>query len=144
MDLDPCSNLRSTVRARLSIMLNHASNRVRKRKGFIFGNGLHYDWSGLTVYFNPPYSDVLPWALKAWTAAEFCSLVNTDNSTEWWAALTEFPCFQFQFYDRISFDAPLELETSQNDRPQSMICSPGFRKMIGESFKGLGRWYRSE
>jgi len=132
VDLDPCSNSRSTIRARRSVSLETG------------GNGLLLSWRELSVFVNPPYSDVLPWALKAWEAASFCFLVNVDPSTKWWRTLVEWPTYTFLFRDRIRFKAPPGIESSSNDRAQCLICDPGFRLAIGDSFRGLGDWWKRE
>lgn len=51
VDLDPCSNAQSTVRALRTYDLSRDED------------GLRLPWFG-SVYVNPPYSDVTPWADK--------------------------------------------------------------------------------
>lgn len=131
VDLDPCSNPRSTVRARRRVMLENGEN------------GLLIPWTDLTVFVNPPYSDVLPWALKTVEAASFCFLVNVDPSTEWWRALTSWADHLFLFRERIQFDAPPSVEESGNDRAQCFICDDPFRTLLAKKFDHMGRWWRS-
>lgn len=131
VDLDPCSNSRSTVKARRTFLLSRGEN------------GLLLPWTGLSVFVNPPYSDVLPWALKTVEAETFCFLVNADPSTEWWRVLTSWGNHLLFFYDRIGFDPPPGIESSQNDRAQCLICDDVFREMIGKSFAGMGQWWRA-
>ena len=132
VDLDPCSNVRSHIKARRSCMLSRGEN------------GLLIPWTGLSVFCNPPYSNVLPFARKAWEASMFCFLLNADNSTKWYRKLTEFPVYKFDFYERIEFEAPPGVDQSDgNDRPQMMIASPDFYQLIKDSFKGLGEWWRN-
>lgn len=146
VDLDPCSNARSTVRARRSIRFGRKGKKGGKTPcgTWEYGNGLITSWRDLSVFVNPPYSDVLPWAIKAREARSFCFLVNEDSSTEWWKVLTEWRCHLFLFRSRIAFDAPPGIDSSQNNSPQAMICDPEFRKSIGEAFKGRGQWWNQE
>ena len=130
VDLDPCSNPRSTVKARTKLMLETGDN------------GLLYSWRGLSVFVNPPYSDVLPWALKTVEAETFCFLVNVDPSTEWWRVLTSWGSNLFLFRDRIDFDAPPDIDDSSNNRPQCFICDDAFRSMLGNNFERLGKWWK--
>lgn len=131
VDLDPCSNPRSTVRATAKASLE---TKV---------NGLLISWEGKSVYCNPPYSNVMPWVQKAATARTSCFLVNVDPSVEWWRALVMFPSYCFLFYDRIQFVPPPDIEVSRNDRPQALVCDPYFRDMIGDRFKGFGEWWKN-
>jgi len=131
VDLDPASNPRSTVKARRSCMLERGEN------------GLLVSWRGLSIFCNPPFSDVAPFAEKASEAESFCFLVNVDVSTRWRRRLTMFPSFTFPFYSRIEFEAPEGIETSRNDSPQEFICDPAFRERIGDAFKGYGEWWKN-
>lgn len=107
-------------------------------------NGLLVPWDGLSVFVNPPWSRIKPFALKAWEADSFCFLVLEDASTKWWEILTQFPCFRFSFNERIPFDAPPGVDTSSNDRPTCMIADPKMRAAIGNAFDKLGRWWKSD
>lgn len=83
VDFDPCSNPRSQIRARWSWSLE---------KGI---DGLKMPWRG-SGYQNFPYSDPMPWCVKAITemqigrCTELITLCKLDPSTEWWKVLTEF------------------------------------------------------
>lgn len=110
-DLDPCSNPRSTVRARRTYSLE-------KRL-----DGLKLPWSG-SVFLNWPYSEPLPWARKVITelalgrCTEAIILCKEDSSTEWWNIATSFdslaevggplwmPPDLWLFDKRIQFDEP--------------------------------------
>ena len=131
VDLDPCSNPRSTVRS-----IEKASLETNV-------NGLWLSWEGKSVYCNPPYSDVMPWVQKSSEASAYCFLVNHDSSTKWWRKLTMFPSWIFLFYNRINFKAPPGIETSKNDQCQAFVCDPHFRVMIGHAFKGFGDWWKN-
>ncbi len=141
VDLDPCSNGRSTVRARRSITLDC---KTGKRRGFEWGNGLRISWENQSVFCNPPWSNPKPWASKAWEAKMFCFLVIDDSSTEWWGILTQFPTYRFSFAKRVGFVPPPSVEESTNDRPCTLVCTPDYRRLIGNAFAGLGRWWKSE
>jgi hypothetical protein len=113
VQLDPCSNLRSTVKAKRTYSLEKKLD------------GLKLPWTG-SVFVNWPYSDPMPWAAK--TIAELdnghCTdaiiLCKLDSSTEWWKVITqrlspnaieELPdtLDLWLFNDRIQFDEPPEL-----------------------------------
>jgi hypothetical protein len=119
VDLDPCSNERSTVRARKTYQLDRGED------------GLALPWSG-SIWCNPPYSDVLPWAEKAaatvgYPPAPACGfLVNVDSSTTWWRTLTSFLPYIFLFDRRIQFVPPPGITPSTNRKPQALICNAPF------------------
>jgi hypothetical protein len=80
IDLDPCSNAKSTVKARREC-------RGRGRKG---GDGLALVWSG-HVYANPPFGKGIDrWVSRAaWYAcevptAEVIMLLPAAVDTRWW------------------------------------------------------------
>ncbi len=85
--LDPCSNQWSSVCASVSIDATLGSD------------GLAADWRLSAgnchdvVYVNPPYSDPLPWVLKACKTSflapdiNIIMLVNWDHSTEWFQSV---------------------------------------------------------
>ncbi len=130
VDLDPCSNPRSTVKAKRTCMLERGEN------------GLLESWEELSVFVNPPWSDPLPFAIKAWEADSFCFLVKEDPTTEWWSKLTAFPCYRFSFNFRVPFEPPEDVEESTNEHPSCLICCPKFfREMSVELFYGMGRWW---
>ena len=130
MDLDPCSNGRSTVRAL----------RTLDRKQ----NGLLVSWEESTVGINPPWSDPLPFAKKVWESKGFWFLIKEDPTTEWWECLTAFHCFRFSFNFRVGFEPPPGVDESTNEHPACLIVDPGFRDLIGNSFKGMGRWWEQK
>lgn len=53
IDLDPCANLLSPVRAARRILLSEG------------GDGLRDQWSGKLVFVNPPFSELLQWLRRA-------------------------------------------------------------------------------
>lgn len=96
-DLDPCSNGRSHIRASVWCALDHPIEEQR--------NGLAYDWSGQSVFCNPPYSNVLPWATKlAEHEGPWCALVKLDPTTRWWATLMSANPQVAPFRKRIKFE----------------------------------------
>jgi hypothetical protein len=46
-------------------------------------DGLEHDWSEEIVWCNPPYSNVMPWIIKAQTARRAVLLLKSDHSTKW-------------------------------------------------------------
>lgn len=104
-------------------------------------NGLLVPWYGETVFVNPPYSSVMPWALKIVEAESFCFLVNVDPSTEWWRELVKWADRMFLFRDRLDFDPPPGVEPSSNDRAQALVCDLAFYARIKLSFRGMGQWW---
>jgi len=100
VDLDPCSNPRSTVRAKRTYSLEKKLD------------GLKLPWNG-SVFLNFPYSDPLPWIMKlnedllAGRCTEAIVLCKLDSSTEWWQVLTGFEQPELWTFDkRIQFDEP--------------------------------------
>jgi len=103
VDTDPCSNPRSTVRARRAYSLERKLD------------GLALPWNG-SVFLNWPYSNPLPWAskLRAELAAGRCTsaivLAKLDTSTEWWRVLVDDASIeQWQFRCRVLFGEPPKL-----------------------------------
>jgi hypothetical protein len=126
VDLDPCSNDRSSVRS----------------KDRCTAGGLERSWSGLSVFVNPPYSNVLPWARKAPEAEAWIFLVNHDHSTRWWRELqSSGGHYQFQFHQRIAFDPPPGVEASSNSKPQVLVCNYAGYRLIGSVLDKRGRWW---
>lgn len=117
VDFDPCSNPRSTVRARRSIQLERGEN------------GLEVAWEG-SGFWNIPYSKPLPWAEKfereraAITMAGW--LVNEDHSPQWWHLITQTLPIRLDFDERLEFVPPPGVPTSKNDRPQTLLMDAPF------------------
>lgn len=76
-DLDPCSNDRSTVPARMQLRLDFGQD------GLV---GADVVDPGQRVFINPPYSKVSPW-IAAYKHTRFCFLLKLDTSTRWFAEL---------------------------------------------------------
>lgn len=117
VDLDPCSNPRSTVRARETYSLEAGQD------------GLALPWFGV-VYVNFPFSDPLPWAEKL--AEERPNLTgagvmcNADHSPKWWHVLKEYLPIRLDFDERLEFKPPPGVEPSKNDRPQTLLMDETF------------------
>jgi len=100
VDVDPCSNTRSTVKARRTFSLEKKLD------------GLKLPWSG-SVFCNFPYSDPMPWCaklieeLKSGRCTEAIILCKLDTSTGWWRTLLSGGDPELWMFDkRICFDEP--------------------------------------
>lgn len=125
VDLDPCSNSHSTVRARQTYSLEAGQD------------GLALPWFG-TVYVNGPYANLMPWAMKlagCYSGIDYGEhrqaagvvfsagfLVNVDSSTAWWRALCAVLPLRFDFHKRIQFVPPDGVTASTNSKPQALVC----------------------
>jgi DNA N-6-adenine-methyltransferase (Dam) len=90
-DVDPCGNERSHVDAQLWYDVAH--------------DGLAQEWHG-SVFVNPPYSDVSPWAERLAAHQDpWVALVKLDPTTAWWRTLVCTPGAQWAaFRKRIKFE----------------------------------------
>jgi hypothetical protein len=54
-------------------------------------NGLLFPWDRERVFCNPPYSDIEPWVVKAWSSDEDLVVMPLPNWTDrkWWARYVE-------------------------------------------------------
>jgi hypothetical protein len=133
VDLDPCSNPRSTVRSRRVYDLARHED------------GLALPWFG-AVFVNPPYSSVLPWAMKMQreyqrvTSAAF--LVNADPSTRWWHVLRSIFPLRFDFNRRIQFVPPPGVKQSSNSKPQALLCDEQFWRACDSRLAQHGTLWR--
>lgn len=133
VDLDPCSNARSTVRAHRALAIERGED------------GLAAPWSGL-VFVNPPYSDVLPWVERAeQSPGAHCGfLVNVDPSTAWWRRLQEVCPLALFFHKRIQFVPPQGVKPSTNSKPQALLMSEWFWMQCDARLSEWGTvWRRS-
>lgn len=99
VDLDPCSNPWSLVRARRALSLHNGDD------------GLRFKWSlyGSTFFCNPPYSYPLPWATRAceaWSDHGMSGiwLGKLDPSTGWSSILRQHRTLQCDVDHRIKFE----------------------------------------
>ena len=146
--LDPCSNPFSTVNALHNYMLEQPEvNFVGSPSGAITrtmhkGDGLAVSWKNRTVFVNPPYSAILPWARKADEAKAFIFLVNNVTTTKWYRELLHNGgSYKFEFDKRLRFEPPPRIKPSTNNRDQVLICNREGYQMIGDRLKGRGRWW---
>lgn len=119
-DLDPCSNISSHVRASTMVQLEavdltRGEDRLsldeicafERRTRTVQGDGLAYDWKRNSVFVNPPYSNVGPWASKlAAHDGPWVALVKLDPTTKWWATLMSASPTVAPFRKRIKFEGP--------------------------------------
>ena len=98
--LDPCSN-------QFSHIMSYARCQLDGEHRDVVGlDGLAYDWSGQSVFVNPPYSDPLPWCRKLRDHdAPWCALLKLDPSTRWWAAMMEANPTVAPFRKRLTFES---------------------------------------
>lgn len=141
VQLDPCCNPFSTVRAKRKVMLEPATEELIA-KGFVTGDGLAESWKNKTVFVNPPYSSIMPWARKADEAKAFIFLVNNCTTPKWYRELVHNGGnYKFEFDKRIKFEPPPRIKQSSNSRDQVLICNREGWKMIGNALDGYGRWW---
>lgn len=129
VDLDPCSNVRSTVRANRTYRLDRGED------------GLALPWNGM-CFINPPYSDVLPWARKGIEAESIGFLVNADSSTAWWREMTRYCRLMFLFAKRIQFTPPPGVRASTNSKPQALVCDEAFWDACSPELVRFGQLWR--
>jgi hypothetical protein len=117
VDLDPCSNERSTVRAALQCWLSRGED------------GLKVPWRG-SLWINGPFSDLEPWAVKLdaeWPQITACGwLCNTDSTTEWWRIVIQYLPLRLDLNDRTPFVPPPGVKASSNDRAQTLLMTDTF------------------
>lgn len=128
VDLDPCSNNRSTVKARQTYDLSRHED------------GLKLEWAG-RVFCNCPYGNPLPWAQKLdasplVTACAF--LINADPSTKWWRLLASRLTHALFFTKRIQFVPPPGAVPSTNSKPQALLMDSAFLAMCSPRLLSTG------
>lgn len=150
VDLDPCSNPRSRVRARRHIMLE-STIMVPLSSGpdgeIVSGDGLGAVWEG-SIFINPPYSNIKPWAemLGYWVGRKRVAgagvLVNADSSTRWWASLVDELPLRFDFNKRIQFEPPPGVKASTNSKPQALLMTESFWRECDDGLERHGVLWR--
>lgn len=136
--LDPCSNSLSTVSATRRIQLEPVTHAAVAEQG----DGLAVSWKNRTVFVNPPYSAIMPWARKAGEAKAFIFLVNNVTTTKWYRELLHNGGnYKFEFYKRLKFEPPPRIKPSSNSRDQVLICNREGWKLIGNALTNYGRWW---
>lgn len=133
VDVDPASNPRSNIKARVTYSLEAGQD------------GLAEKWFGL-VWVNPPFSNILPWADKLHAEIRHIHgagfLVNTDSSTQWWRALIKLLPWRFDFSKRIQFSPPPGVQPSTNSKPQTLLCTETFWRECDEGLAQHGTLWR--
>jgi hypothetical protein len=100
-DLDPCSNERSHLQAFMRL----TGDSGAQGDGMCNVDGLAIAWETQSVYCNPPYSNVMPWAAKlAAHDGPWCALLKLDPTTKWWATLMSASPTFAPFRKRIKFE----------------------------------------
>jgi site-specific DNA-methyltransferase (adenine-specific) len=70
-------------------------------------NGLVQRWAPLTCWCNPPYSDVMPWIMKAIDeaigGAVVVLLLPGDTSTKWWHLASQWASERRELIGRVRF-----------------------------------------
>jgi hypothetical protein len=120
-DLDPCSNPRSTVRARRTYSLEKKLD------------GRKLPWRG-SIFLNWPYSDPMPWAekliaeLESGQVVEAIVLCKLDPSVGWWQTLMTFGSPDLWVFDRrLQFGEP-EALVAERLRKYAEAGKPGGEK----------------
>jgi hypothetical protein len=137
VDLDPCSNPRSHIRARRTYMVERGED------------GLRMPWIG-SVWLNVPYSDPNPWGSRLYD--EFAAgrvtdvgiICNVDSSTYWWRAFTFVARHQLALWRRVPFEAPPGVDLAGShvaQRPQCLLATPGFRAACDPRLDAHGAWW---
>jgi hypothetical protein len=134
VDLDPCTNEQSTVKARKTYSACRGED------------GLVLPWIGST-YVNPPFSSILPWAEKlaaeSYNVSAAAFLVNADSSTRWWSRLTDSLHCALMFHRRIQFVPPPGIRPSTNNKPQALLMDEAFLDLCSPELLSLGTLWRS-
>lgn len=128
-DLDPCSNPRSHIVARMKCMLEDGGNGLPQEgdtgafitthpKGPV-GMRAGDDWD---VFINPPYErgSVIQW-VRHYRHTNFTFLLKWDPSTEWFGELLPHCHYVwFPFGWRIAFEPPPGVKASSNPFPHAL------------------------
>jgi len=133
VDLDPCSNPFSTVKSSRTYSLEAGQD------------GLALPWDG-SVYVNPPFSNILPWAYKLGEHgcdAPAAFLVNADHSTLWWRELTVSLDHALMFRKRIQFNPPPGIKPSTNNKAQALLMNEPFLALCQPALFSLGALWQS-
>lgn len=117
-DFDPCSNSRSHINAGCRCTLDGPGNAV------INGSGLEIGWHNWSVFVNPGYSNVTPWAARL-VAHEgpWVALLKLDPTTKWWATLMSANPTVAPFRKRIAFETDRQGKTMTAVFPSVLVFS---------------------
>jgi len=135
VDVDPCSNERSHVRARRTFRLDNGQDGLVLAK-FVDRTSL--------VFVNPPYSrgEVVQW-VRAYEHTRFIFLVRMDTSTAWFAELirrTGMICVLRE--QRTNFEPPPGVSGSSNAFPHGLFYADAAD--ISDAIKNLCYRWRPE
>lgn len=111
VDLDPCSNHRSTVRATRTLSLEAGDD------------GLANPWVATSVFCNPPYArgQVIRWTRRCVELVQSNALswalllVKLDPTTAWWRLAHTVPCRAYPLRERVEFEPPPGVTSSRNN-----------------------------
>ena len=134
-DIDPCSNPRSHIRAKIRLQLEAGDD------GLLECHGAGWYRSGeeevradgdVQAFVNPPYANgqVIRW-VRHWKHTRFAFLLRWDPSTQWFAEL--FPhCTHVLFpYRRINFEPPPGVTASSNAYPHALFLRGPTTERLG-------------
>lgn len=112
-DLDPCSNSRSHVRAKIRYTLDEGDDGLKAGIETLIPG-----W--YRVFVNPPYSDVTPW-IRTYGHTRFCFLLKLDTSTRWFAEIYKLSALVCVTRKRIAFEPPPGVRASSNQFPHAFF-----------------------
>lgn len=123
VDLDPCSNEDSHIRACVSLLLSAGSDGLYGSPSEFRCDGEDMFWApgNWTVFVNPPYSRgaVINW-IRHWINTRFIFLLRWDPSTAWFKELIA-ECTHVWFPNqRINFEPPEGVASSSNPFPHAL------------------------
>lgn len=109
VDLDPCSNKRSHIRARYRSDVT--------ADGFKWNVAKYHD-----VFINPPYGpgSVIRW-VRAFAHTRHRFLLRWDPSTDWFAELYKHTTHIWHPGERINFEPPPHIRASSNAYPHALF-----------------------
>ncbi len=136
VDLDPCSNERSHIRARRMLQLEPVDLTIppmppsldevmafERRTRTQQADGLAAPWVG-SVFVNPPYSAVGPWAARlAAHDGPWIALLKLDPTTRWWATLMAAAPIVAPFRKRIAFETDAAGKRMTANFPSVLVYS---------------------
>ena len=134
-DLDPCSNERSHVLARV-----RAFGRTPDDDGLALARFVPAAWR---VFINPPYAkgSVSKW-IRAYLHTNYVFLLRFDPSTQWFAQLAEArPFVWFPLGWRVEFEPPPGVVGSKNPFPHALFAANPLPSTLCENGYGyVFRW----
>ena len=137
VDIDPCSNERSHIQARI---------RLCGTPGEPLDCGLTQARTvpaGWRSFENPPYERTEAGGVGAWINAyahtDFIFLLRWDTSTKWFTSLVNLdPWIWFPTERRIEFEPPPGVKASSNPFPHALFC----KSRPNDALCEVGRLFR--